>query len=1011
MIQVNGLVSDIDKLRNEPLSSQRLKDKARILLEQFKPNNIEEELLREQKNFNINEESIPTLERVIYREVKSDILRVKIEDLPLEESDVDIIIANGGAGKSSVIWSLGDFILRKTKYIPIYIAIRDFSSIDEINKFVEDMFNGKNLKELSELENMVFLFDGVSEISYGVNQDSEIRKLLSFINSSKVILTSRPTSQTINARYWELELLDSEQVNHYLKNYGLEGYDIDASLFQVLSYPLMLILYIASNAKLKSKAELFQEYFYRITYNFNSTTNLLKSLSITSLELELRSKKSNWATFESVFKERYKECTNESFNYQINSLGIFNKRSGTIEPIHDLYWEWLIGCGIFFKWDEIKNDVVRNFRLRKNAYISLGTSLIKPPSESDVIKLISYDIVLASHFVENLKELSSYSKLLCRFKSELITKLESKIESDIYRAIQAVFISRCETLLPYALDKIDSLYQSGFRLNGLIEVIPDGFIWENKDFFIDHLNDSKSSYIVSSVIEKSNFSGWASWVEELYLNGKISFDSALKVYFSSSDRLPKWLVDHLAHFLIDRKYYYLRHAAERGSNKELACWLYENIDVLLPEGKKDSSGFWDINNTLANCGDEKLFNKISQDFYKLSSTHQEYLSYCFDKIDSKWIISIKINLLYSDISMHVKSKLFDILSVHFSDEELRVWACSDDIDISDLGWRSLARRKGLNILDEILENLPESFAGIHKIPTLRALSEIKELPESVAQILINKIGSPMQPMATESFIAAMANIKPNGILSILNWIQSNPFIFGSYHFEQFLNALKRWSKETGMKIMVDFDGNKLRIEEYFLFLQLNNNDSNEIPEWIRLSLEYSENIFILEQVALSIANKIGSSRDLNRIKIKSYNNSVFSVVANKFGLVDAYELHKDCLGVLSSAVIIEIFLEISERSTREVTSFLYHLSMSSRRANQSYYLTIIETSLKLKLLNDENINYLCEILSPLSEEELINILSPYLQENENIVIKLTRLLEERIGRLLLNESNEFLVYD
>ncbi|GIB47163.1 hypothetical protein VCSRO187_1802 [Vibrio cholerae] len=354
MIQVNGLVSDIDKLRNEPLSSQRLKDKARILLEQFKPNNIEEELLREQKNFNTNEESIPTLERVIYREVKNDILRVKIEDLPLEESDVDIIIANGGAGKSSVIWSLGDFILSKTKYIPIYIAIRDFSSIDEINKFVEDMFNGKNLKELSELEKMVFLFDGVSEISYGVNQDSEIRKLLSFINNSKVILTSRPTSQTINARYWELELLDSEQVNHYLKNYGLEGYDIDASLFQVLSYPLMLILYIASNAKLKSKAELFQEYFYRITYNFNSTTNLLKSLSITSLELELRSKKSNWATFESVFKERYKEFTNESFNYQINSLGIFNKRAGTIEPIHDLYWEWLIGCGIFLNGMKLK---------------------------------------------------------------------------------------------------------------------------------------------------------------------------------------------------------------------------------------------------------------------------------------------------------------------------------------------------------------------------------------------------------------------------------------------------------------------------------------------------------------------------------------------------------------------------------------------------------------------------------------------------------------------------------
>tara|TARA_Y100000780_G_C13417963_1_gene314566 strand:+ start:49 stop:306 length:258 start_codon:yes stop_codon:yes gene_type:complete len=85
--------------------------------------------------------------------------------------------------------------------------------------------------------------------------------------------------------------------------------------------------------------------------------------------------------------------------------------------------------------------------------------------------------------------------------------------------------------------------------------------------------------------------------------------------------------------------------------------------------------------------------------------------------------------------------------------------------------------------------------------------------------------------------------------------------------------------------------------------------------------------------------------------------------------------------------------------------------MSYRRANQSYYLTIIEKSLKLKLLNDENLYYLCEILSPLSDEELINTLSPYLQEYKNIVIKLTRLLEERIGKLMLDESNDFLVYN
>jgi len=669
LIQINGHFDDIDKLRNEPLSMQRLKEQARVLLEQFKPNNLEEELLSEQTKFDIRGLSISALERVIYRKVKNDILRVKIEDLSLEESDVDIIIANGGAGKSSVIWSLGDSILRESRYIPIYIAIRDFSSIDEINKFLVDMFNGKTLKELSELEMVVFLFDGVSEISHGVNQDSEIRKLLSFINGSKVILTSRPISQVINAKYWELELLDSEQICHCLKNYGLESADIDASLFQVLHYPLMLILYIASNAKLKSKAELFEEYFYRITYDFNSTINLLKSLSITSLELELRSKKSNWSTFESFFKERYKEFSNESFNYQLNSLGIFNKRSGTIEPIHDLYWEWLIGCGIFFTWDEIKNDVIRDFRLRKNAYTSLGTSLVKLPSESDVIKFISYDIVLASHFVEHLKELRSYSKLLRCFESHLSTKLESEIENDIYRAIQSVFISRCEKLLPNALDKIDSLHESGFRLKGLIEVIPNDFIWENKEFLIDHLNYSKSSYIVSNVIEKSNFSGWASWIEELYLNGMVSFGSALKVYFSNSDELPKWLASHLSQFLVDSKFYYLRHAAERGSNKKLACWLYENIDELFPEDNNGYSGFWHINNVLANCGDETLFNRISQDFYKISSTHQEYLSYCFDKIDSNWIISLKINLLSSDLSMHVKSKLFDILSVHFSDDD------------------------------------------------------------------------------------------------------------------------------------------------------------------------------------------------------------------------------------------------------------------------------------------------------------------------------------------------------
>ncbi|MFA0159118.1 hypothetical protein [Vibrio sp. 10N.261.46.A3] len=980
------------------VSSKQIKETSKSLLDIFKPNDIQLELLSDKNRFDDAYSSIQPINRLLSKSTEQETITLEARCLPFNNNEIELIVANGGAGKSSVLWALGSYLLQETEYIPIYIAIRDFSSIEEVNNFVKQSYDGCSLKEISKFENIVFLFDGVSELSGGIKQDSEIRKLLSLVNESKVVMTSRPINFINDVNYWKLNLLTSEQVSDFMGLYGLPT-NIDLSLGELLSYPLMLILYISSDESLKIKAELLQEYFYRITSDFNSTSDLLFSLSTTSLDFQLNSKKNSWSSFELSFKSNFQKNTNEKFTYTINNLGIFCKRNGALEPIHDLYWEWLVGCGLFFKWNEIKNEFVRDFKLRHSAYVSLGSSLIDIPDENELIEIIDYDITIASNFIPFVKNNRRYNKFLNRFDSVVNDNLKSEVNSDIYRAIESVYLSKRNDKFDDVLTATKKLISHRFNIHGFYNVISIDFLWANRRLIEERLKFNDDIFIIMNVICSSGQLRWATWIEELYLKGHVQFNEALRVYFSCSDQLPKWISNNLTSFLSDRNFYFIRSAADRGRNKKLAYWLYNNFEKIIIEFDK-YSGFWDVTNVLIKCGDRKLFELIALDFYNMSEKNKQHFTYAFEKIDSKWISSIKYGLLTSDVERYIKSRLFCILVNEFSDEELECWVNSEDVDCADLGWKALAERKGITLLSRIVRNMPESFAGLHMIPTLRALTHIENLPESVAPELMSRIGSPMQPMATESFILAMANIKPHGILNVFRMVKNQPYIFGTYHFECFLKEFLKWSKLSGIRIMADFDNQQINIIDYFIYLQLIKENNDEINEWIRISLEYSESDLVMKEVS----NVFICHPDikLNRVKAHQFDEVLYNAVIDRFGIEGVYKLYKENLSLIPCDDIVKIFRILSEKSKSEFNSFIYDLSRNPRVENRSYFNILIESSLLNKLIDNDNLNYYCEIMSVLEEEKILDILAPH--QDTPIVIDLIRCMESKLGRLLITES-------
>ena len=166
----NGQVIKTDEKEIEKISSG--------LLNAFRPPYIVEIFSNVNENIYNAVDYLTNVERYLIKrsakqDDKSKLLVGSLYDFKHKHT---LITAQGGAGKTHLLWSFAEGLLERNK-IPIFISLRDFNSIDDISKYLRQFGNEITLKKLSNISNVVLKID---ELFYVSSKNPNKKFLLSY---------------------------------------------------------------------------------------------------------------------------------------------------------------------------------------------------------------------------------------------------------------------------------------------------------------------------------------------------------------------------------------------------------------------------------------------------------------------------------------------------------------------------------------------------------------------------------------------------------------------------------------------------------------------------------------------------------------------------------------------------------------------------------------------------------------------------------------------------------------
>ena len=471
------------------ISKENLRNLSHSLLDSFKPNSLVEEFQTLDSDIIDQVSSLNDIDRFISKVENNSKTTIQPKDL-LDRGQVkQLIAAYGGAGKTHTLWSLGMLLIEHNNSTPIFISLRDFTTIEEIEDYLDRFQKGVSLEKISKHEDVIFLFDGLTEFSKS-NQQSELKKLFGLLKSTKSISTSRSINVLTDCESWNLELIDKEQIVQFILGSGFDADEVSDELFELLGYPLMLILYVLLGGRLSTISELFTEYFNQLTRDILEREKLHRILSLSVLDMEINNRDMKWSVFEARFLAQCEVENKSEFGPKLDKLGLFNKRGVFLEPLHDLYWEWLVGCGILYSWNDTKDFLLKDFSLRKKLSLSFGTPYTELPSEEALIEVLSHDMEEAANYHVLVDRAVEYKGFLTKFDSIINEKLSSEIEAEKLRGIAAAILSKNSPFFEKMLIPLASLIEKKFNVRRLIDITSSSYLWDNRDISENYIKSN-----------------------------------------------------------------------------------------------------------------------------------------------------------------------------------------------------------------------------------------------------------------------------------------------------------------------------------------------------------------------------------------------------------------------------------------------------------------------------------------------------------------------------------------
>lgn len=938
--------------------------------------------------------------------------KVKYNGLLDTEDKAHLIISPGGAGKTHALWNLGNELLKSGRLFPIYISLVDFTTANEVVEFIEKKISTNNIKSITKNPSVVFLLDGWSQFPNNVPSanDSERRKIFSIFSEQKIIASARYANQYDNRfKIWNLEGLSEETISSTLTIAYPDSSEVPPELEDLLQLPLVLILYLLLGGKSSSKGELINAFHSHLTASLENSENNTEVLSIAAARLMIFSNSRKYSDFYNEITYVEKKQNVNNIKLFIEQLGTLGNRQDKVQPIHDLYWEWLVGLGAINDWSEMSSYVIKFIAIRESIKIALESG--KRLDIKEIKALIDIDITFAAVFIPYLRlTIVEENDTFQCFFIKINELLNNKQSVNQYRGVLGGIASKNSDLFRNALKVISDLSEAGYNLLGLETVFDTQVLWQHRDIVSTWLKDSKGKHYVLDSIQNSGENKWIDWLGNQLIKGSLTRIEAVQAALGCTSDLPRWIQNILPDLIeTDRGSYCLRPAAKRGDNLPLAYWVEKNYSKYV---KTSANSLWcDFNLVLKNCGDEELFDLITDKLLSMEPYLQELLLYVLIETGDERLGKLQSMLLEGDLKEKYH-KLYEKVYTVVSDDKAREWTKSENNNLSGYGWSVLAKRHQNAILSELISNLPGSFSDLHYIPSLEAMKQLNSPPESIVSELWKRITGTIQPRVLECVLDILSKTMPTGIPSVIGVLQNNPRFLPTYHLARFVNYLKEWQAKTGMRFRTSSKLGEMDLSEFLLVENFKNNPGDYflvkliIEEGTPITLDYL--VGYLEKNKANVLSVLQNTYDL-----KCYHEGIVLLLLslpNNEGLRYIINLFRNAFYTFPEDIMIQIFEVIDKCNNRNelLDLFIRFISLNPSMQHKNLHtrllsLIMLSTNTDLQKYRD-----IATILAIYPIELIQNMIQAYLNESNYNAIWVIRNLEINIKKLLINENGQWI---
>lgn len=904
-----------------------------------------------------------------------------LQALAVSDELKHLIVGSPGSGKTHALWHTANKLLQKGDVIPIFLPVGRMTTWEQVAAIITDVFPDISVERAIRDPRVCVCIDGWSEFAVG-EHITEKSKVLRVLQGSRVIANARlADAEDALFKVWTLEPLAKQLVVDTVSMVYQEKHPVSAQLIDFLRQPLLFSLYILSEGTASGVGNLLQQFHSRLARNMPEGFSEALCGAVAAVTL---AGDRSYGRLVSELQLRSKIAKISEPLHLLELLGSITNRGGQAVPVHDLYWSWLCGCGLLL--DGRTAEAIRDLSTRESFTLALQSGrLINPMIINETV---GSDILLAAEFDAFIGSGNHLPALEAALDCGLIDHrlaIKARTALACIRTGRAQFTRR-------ALDVISELRNAKLIQLAWQETLNPSVLFPQRGTISDWLGSPGSDIILESIAKGGP--EWVAWLEQMASSEKISWVTALGIALACSPTVPAWGRKKLDDLFASAPWE-LRLVTRRRSNFELASIIandYERIvEHLLPKG---SSGWIDVNQVLVACGDDSLFEVLLSKFARMGQSAQELLGYAVVDRGGEWIAKFQV-VAFSTPGIEHHHKLAEIVSPEIDDETARRWIA---MGYEQLGWRVLIARHGNETLPELIDGLPSSFDGLHRIPTLEAMSYLEKPPESLVEEIWSRVKGNMQPKAMQDVLAALGRVEPAGVLSMVKFIMNSPQPLPAYHLRQAVRVYEDWRKKTGIEVRIDDAVGSHSFQHWIVSNSaLNNWDSDFTPRMLgdfpELAIE-----FVLKHFGTGDQRSVDIMQALK--SLKSFQSDLF------FQMLSVPKLAALIPGVFAEC--LDTFPENALSAAIhcphiQQNDLLYKLSVTSNPVHKSVHIALMKRVLSCDI-NIHHYGYIANMLRAHPRHELIRIFEEEVDLVEDNSLFFIRQVEMSRKELFLQED-------